>query len=41
MGVGAQSLGYLLNRSPLAPVISHVAAVLYGIATVSQLPPHY
>jgi hypothetical protein len=45
VGVGAQSLGYLLSRSPLAPVISHiamhVAAVLYGIASVSQLPPHY
>ena len=45
VGVGVQSLGYLLSRSPLAPVVSHVAmhvaAVLYGIATVSQLPPHY
>jgi hypothetical protein len=44
VGVGVQSLGYLLSRSPLAPVVSHVAmhvaAVLYGIATVSQLPPH-
>lgn len=45
VGVGIQSLGYLLSRSPLAPVVSHmamhVAAVLYGIGTVSQLPPHY
>jgi hypothetical protein len=45
VGVGAQSLGYLLSRSPLASVTSHVAmhvaAVLYGIANVSQLPPHY
>ena len=45
VGVGAQCLGYLLSCSPLAPVISHiamhVAAVLYGIASVSQLPPHY
>jgi hypothetical protein len=45
VGVGVQSLGYLLSRSPLAPVVSHVAmhvaAVLYSIATVSQLPPHY
>ena len=44
-GVAAQSLGYLLSRSPLAPVISHVAmhvaAVLYRISSVSQLPPHY
>jgi hypothetical protein len=44
-GVAVQSLVYLLARSPLAPVISHVAmhlaAVLYGISSVSQLPPHY
>lgn len=45
VGVTAQTLGYVLSRSPLAPVISHVAmhvaAVLYGVATVIQLPPHY
>lgn len=45
VGVAIQSLGYLITRSPLAPVISHVAmhlaAVVYGIQTVSQLPPHY
>ena len=44
-GVGMQSLFYLLSRSPLAPLISHVAmhitAVLVGIQTFSQLPPHY
>jgi hypothetical protein len=44
-GVAIQSLAYLLTRSPLTPVIGHVAmhlaAVLYGISSVSQLPPHY
>ena len=44
-GVGMQSLFYLLSRSALAPLISHVAmhvtAVLVGIQTFSQLPPHY
>jgi hypothetical protein len=43
-GVGIQSLFYLLTRSPLAPLISHVAmhvtAVLVGLQTFSQLPPH-
>ena len=45
VGVSAQSLAYLLTRSPLTPVICHIAmhiaAVLYGINSVSQLPPHY
>lgn len=45
VGVAAQSLGYLIARSPIAPVLSHVAmhvaAVLYGLNSVSQLPPHY
>lgn len=44
-GVGVMSLAYLLSRSPLAPVLSHiamhVAAVLYGLSTAIQLPPHY
>jgi hypothetical protein len=44
-GVGLQSLFYLLTRSALAPLISHVAmhitAVLVGLQTFSQLPPHY
>ncbi|MEN9934194.1 MAG: hypothetical protein RLZZ387_773 [Chloroflexota bacterium] len=44
-GVAAQSLFYLISRSPLAPLISHVAmhvvAVLVGLQTFSQLPPHY
>ena len=45
VGVSAQSLAYLLTCSPLTPVICHIAmhiaAVLYGINSVSQLPPHY
>jgi hypothetical protein len=44
-GVALQSLAYIATRSPLAPVIGHiamhVAAVLYGIQSASQLPPHY
>jgi hypothetical protein len=44
-GVGMQSLFYLLSRCALAPLISHVAmhitAVLLGLQTFSQLPPHY
>lgn len=36
--------GYLVSGSPVAPVISHVlmhaAAVMHGIATTTQLPPH-
>jgi len=45
VGVAVQSLGYVVSRSPLSPVISHVAmhiaAVIHGINSVSQLPPHY
>jgi membrane protease YdiL (CAAX protease family) len=45
LGVGVMSLAYLLSRSPLAPVLSHiamhVAAVLVGLQTAIQLPPHY
>ena len=37
--------GYLLTGSPVTPVVSHVlmhgAAVLHGLATTAQLPPHY
>jgi membrane protease YdiL (CAAX protease family) len=44
-GVGVMSLAYLVTRSPLAPVLSHiamhVAAVVYGIQSALQLPPHY
>jgi hypothetical protein len=36
--------GYLLTGSPVTPVVSHVlmhgAAVLHGLATTAQLPPH-
>jgi hypothetical protein len=39
------TLAYLLSGSPLAAVVSHVvmhvAAVLHGMATTIQLPPHY
>jgi hypothetical protein len=39
------SLAYLLTRNPVAPVLSHmamhVAAVLFGLYTAVQLPPHY
>ena len=45
VGVGVMSVAYLLSRSPLAPVLSHIAmhgaAVLFGLATAIQLPPHY
>ncbi len=45
VGVALQSVGYLIARNPLAPVLSHtamhIAAVVYGLNTVSQLPPHY
>jgi hypothetical protein len=44
-GVGIMSLAYILSRSPLAPVLSHiamqVAAVLVGLQSALQLPPHY
>jgi hypothetical protein len=37
--------GYLLTGSPVTPVVSHVlmhgAAVLHGLTTTIQLPPHY
>ncbi|MEZ4679034.1 MAG: hypothetical protein R2932_32945 [Caldilineaceae bacterium] len=45
VGVGMMSVAYLLSRSPLAPILSHiamhVAAVLFGLSTAIQLPPHY
>jgi hypothetical protein len=44
-GVGVMSVAYLLTRNPVAPVLSHiamhVAAVLFGLYTAVQLPPHY
>ena len=37
--------GYLASGSPLAPIVSHVimhvAAVVHGMESTAQLPPHY
>jgi hypothetical protein len=45
IGNAIVTLGYLLTGSPLAAlvahVIMHVAAVLHGMETTVQLPPHY
>ena len=45
VGAGVMSVAYLFSRSPFAPVLSHMAmhtaAVLYGLSTAIQLPPHY
>ena len=45
VGNGLVTLAYLLSGSPLAAVLAHVlmhaAAVLHGMATTTQLPPHY
>lgn len=45
IGNGLVTLAYLLAGNPLAPIIAHVtmhvAAVLHGLATTVQLPPHY
>lgn len=45
VGNGLMTLSYLLSGSPVAPVVSHVmmhaAAVLHGMETTTQLPPHY
>ena len=39
------TVSYLVTGSPLAPIVSHVimhgAAVLQGVNTTVQLPPHY
>ena len=44
VGVGVMSLAYLVTGNPLSAVISHVAmhmaAVLHGLESVLQLPPH-
>jgi len=44
-GVGIQSLITLLTGSPIPVVLGHTAmhvtAVLYGLDSVIQLPPHY
>lgn len=45
IGTAAITLSYLLTGSPVAPVVAHVvmhiAAVLHGMETTAQLPPHY
>ena len=45
VGNGVITLAYLLAGNPLAPILAHVmmhgAAVLHGMATTAQLPPHY
>ena len=45
VGVGVMSLAYLVSGNPMSAVISHIAmhiaAVLYGLESVRQLPPHY
>ncbi|MDA8125756.1 MAG: hypothetical protein M0009_11275 [Deltaproteobacteria bacterium] len=44
-GVGLMSLAYIVTKNPIAPVLSHVAmhiaAVIHGLNSVVQLPPHY
>lgn len=44
-GNGVMTLGYLLTTNPITAVASHVAmhisAVLHGLETAAQLPPHY
>jgi hypothetical protein len=45
IGNAALTAGYLLTGNPLAPLLGHVimhgAAVLHGLETTVQLPPHY
>jgi hypothetical protein len=45
IGNTTMTLGYLVTNNPLAAVISHIAmhiaGVLRGPASVTQLPPHY
>lgn len=45
IGNGVISLSYLLTSNPISPVVGHVimhvAAVLHGLETTVQLPPHY
>jgi hypothetical protein len=45
IGNGICSLAYLLTTNPVAAVASHVAmhvaALLHGLETTVQLPPHY
>jgi hypothetical protein len=45
VGVGVQSLACLLTGNPLPAILAHMAmhltAVLHGMDSVVQLPPHY
>ncbi len=45
VGNSVLTLAYLASSSPLAPILAHVAmhvaAVLHGIDSTIQLPPHY
>ena len=45
IGNTTMTLGYLLTNNPLAAILSHIAmhiaSVLHGPASVTQLPPHY
>ena len=44
-GVSMMSLAYIATGNPISALISHIAmhitAVLYGLQTAMQLPPHY
>jgi len=45
IGNAVVTVAYLLTGNPVAPVLAHVimhvAAVLHGMSTTVQLPPHY
>lgn len=45
IGNTAMTIGYLLTSNPLAAILSHIAmhiaGVIRGPASVTQLPPHY
>lgn len=45
IGNAVITLGYLLSGNPMAPVLSHIlmhgAAVVHGMTSTVQLPPHY
>jgi hypothetical protein len=45
LGNGIITAGYLLTGSPVTPLVGHtimhIVAVLHGMETTAQLPPHY
>jgi hypothetical protein len=45
LGNGVITAGYLLTGSPVTPLVGHtimhIVAVLHGMETTTQLPPHY